>query len=166
MDNVTTYDEILDLALISIKDYRLNNLYVEDIVDFTIMMEGFMFRGLPNFDNCVQDLTDRTATIIDESGETSVITSGYFNFVMTDLEKSIIADYTVIAWFDKEINDITRIAGMLQNKNEAHRYSEANLLTAKRNRRIDMIEDVNQKKTNYGLLNTSFSSWADGDYGI
>lgn len=205
----TTYDEIIDLALVSIEDYKLNMLanqiieednydliissdtfedyqeacvaavpqidpvtqynfnkikdagyssyeeYVEESMNtFKTIMDGFMVRGLPNFDNCLKDLSDR-----DDDLRT-------FNFELTDREKEIIADYTDIMWLDKEINDTRQITAMLQNKNEAHRYSEANNLNAKRERRIQMNEDVSYKKTSYGLRNNNWKDWANGDYGI
>ena len=205
----TTYDEIIDLALVSIEDYKLNMLanqiieednynliissdtfedyqeacvaavpqidpvtqynfnkikdagyssydeYVEDSMNtFKTIMDGFMVRGLPNFDNCLKDLSDRDDDLRS------------FNFELTDREKEIIADYTDIMWLDKEINDTRQITAMLQNKNEAHRYSEANNLNAKRERRIQMNEDVSYKKTSYGLRNNNWKDWANGDYGI
>lgn len=205
----TTYDEIIDLALVTIEDYKLNMLankiidednydlvmssatyenyqvacashvpaidpitrpefdkikdnnygsyesYVEGSMDtFKSIMDGFMIRGLPNFDNCLKDLSNR-----DDDMRS-------FNFELTDREKEIIADYTDIMWLDKEINDTRQITAMLQNKNEAHRYSEANNLNAKRERRIQMNEDVSYKKTSYGLRNNKWKEWANGDYGL
>ena len=116
---MTPYDDILDLALVSIEDYRLNKVAVDSPVDFKLILEGFMVRGLSNFDNCKKDLSDRN----DELHR--------FNIKLDDVEKSIIADWTVITWLDKEINDTRQITSMLQNRNEAHRYSEANNLKAK-----------------------------------
>lgn len=205
----TTYDEIIDLALITIEDYKLNmlanniiseenynlimesdsyenyqlecpkqvppidpvtraeytkikgfnyesyNAYVEGSMEiFKTIMDGFMIRGLPNFDNCTKNLSDRD----DEARS--------FNFELTDREKEIIADYTDIMWLDKEINDTRQITAMLQNKNEAHRYSEANNLNAKRERRIQMNEDVSYKKTSYGLRNNNWKEWANNNYGL
>ena len=205
----TTYDEIIDLALVTIEDYKLNmlanNIVSEDNYDLVInsssyeeyqqaclqqtppvdpvtrpefnkirdgeygsyddyvkgsmdtfktIMDGFMIRGLPNFDNCVKNLSDR-----DDDMRS-------FNFELTDREKEIIADYTDIMWLDKEINDTRQITAMLQNKNEAHRYSEANNLNAKRERRIQMNEDVSYKKTSYGLRNNPWKEWANDNYGL
>ena len=126
----TSYDDIIDLALVSIEDYHLNRLAVDSPKDFNIVLEGFMIRGLANFENCKKDLSMR-----DDSNRV-------FLCSLTDIEKSIIADYTVIAWLDKEINDTRQITGMMQNNKEAHRYSEANNLNAKINRR-------NQLKANW-----------------
>ena len=120
---MTSYDDILDLALVSIEDYHLNRLAVDSPKDFNRVLEGFMVRGLANFENCRKDLSDRN----DEER--------VFNCELSEIEKSIIADYTVVAWLDKEINDVRQITGMMQNNKEAHRYSEANNLNSKINRR-------------------------------
>lgn len=149
---MTPYDNILDLALVSINDYRLNKLSQESPENFRLVLEGFMIRGLPNFDNCVQNLNDR-----DEDDR-------QFNIDLSMEEQSIIADWTVIMWLDKEINDIRQIVGMLQNRNEAHRYSEANNLNAKSSRRVHMVEEVKHKQSMYGLRNTPWKKWASGNY--
>ena len=141
---MTSYDDILDLALVSIEDYHLNRLSVNSPKDFNIVLEGFMVRGLANFENCKHDLSNRN----DEER--------VFNFELSEIEKSILADYTVIAWLDKEINDVRQITGMMQNNKEAHRYSEANNLNAKINRRNQLIEEVATKKTTYSF---SKSNW-------
>lgn len=141
---MTSYDDILDLALVSIEDYHLNRLAVDSPKDFNIVLEGFMVRGLANFENCRKDLTDRDNAL------------RVFNCELSEIEKSIIADYTVIAWLDKEINDVRQITGMMQNNKEAHRYSEANNLNAKINRRNQLIEEIATKKTTYSF---SQSKW-------
>lgn len=141
---MTSYDDILDLALVSIEDYHLNRLAVDSPKDFNIVLEGFMVRGLANFENCRKDLSDRN----DEER--------VFNCELSEIEKSIIADYTVITWLDKEINDVRQITGMMQNNKEAHRYSEANNLNAKINRRNQLIEEIATKKTTYSF---SQSKW-------
>lgn len=145
----TSYDEIIDLALVSIEDYHLNRLAVDSPDDFNIVLEGFMVRGLANFENCKKDLSLR-------DNEKRVFLSK-----LSEVEKSIIADYTVIAWLDKEINDIRQIVGMMQNNKEAHRYSEANNLNAKRNRRDQLMEQVATKKTTYSLNQANWlNKWA------
>lgn len=145
----TSYDDIIDLALVSIEDYHLNRLAVDSPDDFNIVLEGFMVRGLANFENCKKDLSLR-------DNEKRV-----FLNKLSEVEKSIIADYTVIAWLDKEINDVRQIVGMMQNNKEAHRYSEANNLNAKVNRRDQLMEQVATKKTTYSLNQSNWlNKWA------
>lgn len=145
----TSYDDIIDLALVSIEDYHLNRLAVDSPDDFNIVLEGFMVRGLANFENCKKDLSARDSK------------NRVFLCELSEVEKSIIADYTVIAWLDKEINDVRQITGMMQNNKEAHRYSEANNLNAKVNRRDQLMEQVATKKTTYSLNQSNWlNKWA------
>lgn len=144
---MTPYDDILDLALMSISDYRLDKLAVEKPNDFKTVLTGFLIRGIANFDNCRKDLSNR-----DDNEKV-------FNFALNDIEKSILADWTVIMWLDKEINDVRQITAMLQNNKEAHRYSEASNLNAKLNRRIQLKEDVAYKQTKYSYSGKDWGNW-------
>ena len=151
---MTSYDDIIDLALVSIEDYKLNKIYTDSQADFRMILEGFMIRGLSNLNNCVKNLSNR-----DDS-------THQFNIALDDLEKSIIADWTAIMWLDKEINDTRQITSMMQNRNEAHRYSEANNLKAKADHRIQMVEDVKHKQSIYSLQHTDWKGWASGKYDL
>lgn len=145
----TPYDDIIDLALVSIEDYHLNKLAIDSPNDFNIVLEGFMIRGLANFENCNKDLSQRSDK------------DRLFKVKLNGIEKSIIADYTVISWLDKEINDVRQITGMMQNQKEAHRYSEANNLNAKVHRRDQLMEQVATKKTTYSLNKVDWlNKWA------
>lgn len=145
----TPYDNIIDLALVSIEDYHLNKLAIDSPNDFNIVLEGFMIRGLANFENCNKDLSQRSDK------------DRLFKVKLDEIEKSIIADYTVISWLDKEINDVRQITGMMQNQKEAHRYSEANNLNAKVHRRGQLMEQVATKKTTYSLNKVDWlNKWA------
>ena len=145
----TPYDDIIDLALVSIEDYHLNKLAINSPNDFNIVLEGFMIRGLANFENCNKDLSQRSDK------------DRLFKVKLDEIEKSIIADYTVISWLDKEINDVRQITGMMQNQKEAHRYSEANNLNAKVHRRDQLMEQVATKKTTYSLNKVDWlNKWA------
>lgn len=145
----TTYEEIFDLALVSIEDYHLNRLFNNSPDDFKIVMEGFLMRAIANFEDCRKDLSVRDNVC------------QKFNVVLDDIEKSILADYVVIAWLDKDINDTRQIVGMMQNSKEAHRYSEANNLNAKINRRNQLVEEVATKKTTYSLKQSNWlNKWA------
>lgn len=144
----TSYDDIIDLALVSIRDYKLDKLYKIDEEAFRTVMIGFLTRAIPNFDNCKNDLSLRN-----DSG---------FESDLNLYEIDILADWTVIKWLDKEINDVRQITGMMQNKNEAHRYSEANLLKEKVNMREVKREEVDRKQSLYGLRGTDWKSWGKG----
>ena len=77
---MTPYDDILDLALISIEDYRLNKLSVESPAKFKLVLEGFMIRGLSNFENCVKNLSDRGCYVMLSNHNTILINELYKDF--------------------------------------------------------------------------------------
>lgn len=151
---MTSYDEILDLALVSIEDYRLNKLATESPADFKIVLEGFMIRGLPNFDVCKKDLSKRNDEV------------RMFEEKLDDAEKSILADWTVIMWLNKEINDTRQITAMMRNNKEAQRYSEASNLNAKAAYRAQLQEDVSYKQSRYVYKHTDWKAWADGNFDL
>lgn len=147
----TPYSEIYDLALMSIEDYILNQMSQEDEEKFSLYLQGFLIRAIPNFNNCLKSLEDR-------DDDKSV-----FNIDLDDDEKSILADWLVIMYLDKEILDRRQIVGMIQNKNEAHRYSEANLLKEKLDMRTRKYEQVRNKQRDYSLKHIDWREMVGGN---
>jgi hypothetical protein len=133
----TPYSEIFDLALITLRDYKIDALYTLSPTNWATYLKGFMIRGLDNFDNCRQDLDDRNDT------------TNTFNITLTSLEKSIVADWMAIMWYDSELDDARQITGMIQDSKVAKRYSEANLLDSKAHRRAMKNEEVCKKMSRY-----------------
>jgi len=150
----TPYNDVIDLALVTIRDYKLDQLYDKSPTDFEIYMQGFMKKGIPYFTNCLKNLFLRNE-IAKEFDET-----------LDYDEIGILSDYTILEWLKTEIYDVRQITGMMQNGKEAHRFSEANLLDKKILLKATTIEDLNQKKTDYGIKHINWTSWAGGDYGI
>lgn len=199
---MTTFSEIIDIAMIGINDYELNissisiseenfNLiqssisYAEyvakcesavpefiepvsskrydyikvqnyfDYASYLADMErillnklyAFLVKAIPNFDNCPKMAS------VDYDKQ-------LFNEELTDIEKSILADLTILAWYERENNDIRQFRAMIQNKSEANRYSEGNLLKERTNRETSMKEAIDVKKAKYDLKNNfKVGSW-------
>lgn len=90
----TSFDSVIDMALIIIRDYKLDALYQEDADSFNLVLQGYMLKGLPKFEvSCVDslayDLETRT-----------------FERELSDIEIDIISDWTVIMWYTDQINDV------------------------------------------------------------
>lgn len=90
----TSFDSVIDMALIIIKDYKLDALYQDDADSFSLVLQGYMLKGLPKFEvSCVDslayDLETRT-----------------FERELSDVEIDIISDWTVIMWYTDQINDV------------------------------------------------------------
>lgn len=196
---MTTYDEVIDIAMISINDYELNKItsisnenfdilqnssdyttyynecnshipefinpvtakkydyikskeytsyqdYIQDVED-SIMnkMYAYLIKAIPHFEKCPK--------VFNRDEELK-----QFNEDLTDVEKSILADLTVLAWLERENNDIRQIRAMIQNKSEANRYSEANLLKERTNKEQILKESINTRITTYDIKN-NFKDW-------
>lgn len=149
----TTYDDIYDLALVTLRDYNLDALYQSSPTDFRAYFKGFLIRAIPKFTNCQQDLSDRNDV------------TNTFNVTLTDKESDILARLTNIMWAEKEIKDITQMNLHLNDADFKH-FSEAQNLTAKNNLRITEREIVNQDMTDYGLSKVDWSAWGSGEFGV
>ena len=50
---MTTFDDIIDLALVKVNDYRLTKLYKQSEADFQTYVDGFLISAIPSFVACV-----------------------------------------------------------------------------------------------------------------
>lgn len=145
----TPFDSIYDLFLARIQDYNLNNLYNTSPTDFYNLLQSYLIFAIPDFDNCVQDLSNYD------------LTNAQFNVSLSLTEQTILADLMTIKWLDKQINNVTQF-NLLLNDTDFKRYSEAQNLTAKVSHRDQVREIVNQNLLKYGLNNTNWSNWQNG----
>lgn len=87
----TTFDEIYDLALVTMQDYQIDELYQLDRPTFKTFMKGFLVVGLPEFDVELEDLsyTDET-----------------FNNTLSNKAKLILSEIIVYEWYKRNNNDV------------------------------------------------------------
>ena len=93
----TTFNDIIDMALITIQDYKLDELYSTSQANFETITEGFLLRGLPKFNTCRQSL--------DYDLNTKSFVSTF-----TPLEISILSDLWVEEWFEYQVNTFRGIS--------------------------------------------------------
>ena len=90
----TSFDSVIDMVLIIIRDYKLDALYQEDAGSFNLVLQGYMLKGLPKFEvSCVDSLAYNLETRT-------------FERELSDVEIDIISDWTVIMWYTDQINDV------------------------------------------------------------
>ena len=90
----TSFDSVIDMALIIIRDYKLDALYQDDADSFSLVLQGYMLKGLPKFEvSCVDSLAYNLETRT-------------FERELSDVEIDIISDWTVIMWYTDQINDV------------------------------------------------------------
>ena len=136
----TSFDEIIDLALTLIDDYKLVKLYNQSQTKFLAYCDSLLIAAIPNFFRCNQSL-DYTAD------------TRQFNNQLTSSEISILADLWVVEWFKKETQDSKKINALLQSSGSFKSHSAAQNLKEKSTYLDELREKVEQKMTNYQLQN-------------
>jgi len=149
----TSFDEIYDLALVSFRDYKLNKLYDTSVTDFKNVLQGYLFKAIPKFTNCIKNLEDFNST------------TKTFNIELTLTEKVILSDFTIIEWMTPKILDITQMELHL-NDTDFKMYSEQQNLKGKIEVQNILIERVEQQSTNYGIKNIPWTEWGAGNFGV
>lgn len=136
----TSFDEIIDLALVAIDDYKLLKLYNKSQNEFLKYCDGLLVSAIPNFFRCNQSLDYD-------------IVLRQFNNQLTETEISILADLWVLEWFKKETQDSRKINALLQSSGSFKSHSAAQNLKEKSSYLDGLREKVEQKITNYQLQN-------------
>lgn len=132
----TSFDTIIDLALTLIDDYALINLYNQSQQKFFAVCDSYLIAAVPNFTRCKQSLSyDATLRQFDNE--------------LTDLEISILADYWILAWFEKQTQDSKKFNALLQSSGSFKSHSAAQNLKEKNTYLNGLREKVSQKVTDY-----------------
>lgn len=139
------------MAVLSFRDYKLDQLYNISIDDFKVLMGGYVVKSIPKFYECKQNLED-----------VDLVTST-FTPTLTLSEKVILSDLTVIEWMTTKILDVTQLQNFLSDT-DFKMYSNANNLKAKIDVQNILIERINQTTTVYSLKNINWESWNSGNY--
>lgn len=142
----TTFEDVYDLFLILVKDYNLNSLYNSSATDFSTYLQGFLIISIPDFDNCIQDLTNYD------------LTNATFNFELSLTEQVILAKLMVIQWLTKEIQNITQMNNFLSDT-DFKMFSNSQNLREKSTYKDKLKEEINQEMLKYGLKNTPWDNW-------
>jgi len=146
----TKFSEVFDLFMIAIKDWRLNNLFVESPTDFEDYLTGFLVKSVTDFEVCNQSLVYDLAT-------------KEFTLDLNQTNKNILSELMLEKWLEKEIQDVNQMNLHLQDR-DFKVYSESQNLREK-SLHLDKVKEYNsQKKTNYTYLNANWSGWLSGNF--
>ena len=90
----TSFDSVIDMALIIIRDYKLDALYESDETSFKQVFQGYMLKGLPKFEvSSIKSLEYN-------------LTNREFVEDLDSVEIDIISDWTVIMWYTDQLQDV------------------------------------------------------------
>lgn len=135
----TPFDDIYDLAMMVITDYRLDYLYETDPGAFRNQFQGWLMKAISKFDGSL--------TSLDYDLERKS-----FNCELSHKEKDILAEYIVLLWFEMNLNDTTQVNLQLQGRDKK-RNAESSNLKEKSNYFDRLREKVRQDITDYQLNN-------------
>lgn len=136
---MTSFDTIIDNALVIVNDYKLAKLYNQSVAEFQTYCDGFLINAIANFTQCNQDLS------YDEVNRE-------FSVDLTPIEINILAMLWVIAWWKKETYNASQIALKLKVSSSFTYNSESQNFKEKQNIIDKLGEEVNRKITDYLLL--------------
>lgn len=134
----TTFDAIEDLALSTIDDYKLSNLYQQSQSQFQAFCDGLLMAAVPNFTQCLQPLTYDTTTRT-------------FTSTFTPQEMAIIANFWREQWMNRYVQTSAQFQAKLQTSGSFHNFSEAQNLKEKRVTVDEIREKTYQLITDYLL---------------
>lgn len=152
---MTPFEEIYDLALVVIKDYKLDALYNESYEGFLKYMEGMLLMSISRFEGRCEQSLEYEDNITEEG-----LPSHIFKSSLTLMEKTILADLMVMTWMERETNDATQVNLMLTGRDKK-RNSESTNLKEKSERLDRLREKVQDLMMQYQLQPSNFDKILD-----
>ena len=131
---MTSFDIVETRALAVIEDYKLKKLFDSSIDGFEKYCDGLLMVAVPQFYECLKSLQ------YDESART-------FSEDLNEQEISILANFFVITWWQRENNNAAQIALKLKSNNSFSFNSEAQNFKEKQNV-IDKLREENARQIN------------------
>lgn len=135
---MTSFDDVIDLALVTVNDYRLSKLITQGVADFNAYVDGFLISAIPFFPECKQDLSYN----LDERT---------FNADLTLLEKSILANLWVIQWYSRDNQTYALYRQHLQAASSFKNHSESQNLKENSAYLDKLREELDRQKVAYQL---------------
>ena len=135
---MTSFDEIIDLALVTVNDYRLSKLAGQGEENFNTYVDGFLISSIPYFPECRQSLD------FDEEQR-------QFESDLTNLEKSILANLWVIQWYARDNQTYALYRQHLQSASSFKNHSESQNLKENSIYLDKLREELDRQKISYQL---------------
>lgn len=135
---MTSFDEIIDLALVTVNDYRLSKLAGQGEENFNTYVDGFLISSIPYFPECRQSL--------DFDAE-----QRQFESDLTNLEKSILANLWIIQWYARDNQTYALYRQHLQSASSFKNHSESQNLKENSIYLDKLREELDRQKISYQL---------------
>ncbi len=148
---MTTLEEISDIFLSLIQDYRLTALYQSSgSTSLLAYIEPWLQQSIDEFDVCDQ------ALVYDSSSQA-------FSVELTQKNKNILARIMTMFWLQKELQNIQQMNNFIQDKDfKTHSMSQA--YKAKQDAYAAKREEISQLLLSYGFRHNNWDDWADQNF--
>ena len=132
----TSFDSVIDMALIIIRDYKLDALYEDDENEFKLVLQGYMLKGLPKFEVSAMKSLDYD------------IDKREFIEDLDSIEIDIISDWTVIMWYTDQLQDVLEIKEPLRDV-DFNKFASGQNLKPRQAYLEELRRKAKQDATNY-----------------
>ena len=146
----TSFDSVIDMALIIIRDYKLDALYDSDENSFKQVLQGYMLKGLPKFEvSSIKSLEYN-------------LTNREFVEYLDDIEIDIISDWTVIMWYTDQIQDVLEFKEPLSDV-DFKRLATGQNLKPRQAYLQELRRKAKQDATNYQFMHMNELPYFNGN---
>ena len=146
----TSFDSVIDMAVIIIRDYKLDALYDSDENSFKQVLQGYMLKGLPKFEvSSIKSLEYN-------------LTNREFVEDLDDIEIDIISDWTVIMWYTDQIQDVLEFKEPLSDV-DFKRLATGQNLKPRQAYLQELRRKAKQDATNYQFMHMNELPYFNGN---
>lgn len=136
---MTSFDTVIDRALVIVNDYKLAKLYEKSVSDFKTYCDGHLMTAVSKFYQCRQSLTYNS-------------TARTFDVDLTDLEITILSSFWVIGWWEQQLNNASQIELKLKTSSSFTFNSEAQNMKEKKSIIDRLYEEVKRLINDYEMI--------------
>lgn len=134
----TSFDSIIDVALVTMNDYKLDRLYEDDKESFKEILSGYIVSGTPMFQNCLKPLTYD-------------LVMREFDADLDMYEINILASLTIISWYEGELQNVLVYNEPLRDV-DFNKYSTGQNIRPRQDYIAQLRSDVKMDINNYQLM--------------
>lgn len=142
---MTNFEDIYDLAKVTMIDYKLDNLAIKDYDAFLTYFRSLLMTGMVEFSGCLTSL-EYISIIEDE------VTNWYFVEDLSLIEKNILAKTIVLKWWEQHIQDVVVFQPHMSSKN-FKQLQETTSLKQKSEYKDKLREEISEAIEEYQIAN-------------
>lgn len=147
---MTNFEDIYDLAKVTMIDYKLDNLAIKDYDAFLTYFRSLLMTGMVEFTGCLTSLEYK-----------SIDDAWYFVEDLSLTEKNILAKTVVLKWWEQHIQDVVVFQPHMSTKN-FKQLQETTSLKQKSEYKDKLREEISEAITEYQMENLDkLKFWGD-----